>query len=446
MNLWPWHWNASAASVTFDWTEGVSRYEGWVDDHPRQLTDRLQRCWECLLPRANAALQALESIPPEVVSRLQAAVWEAAPRLLYGEVDTPAGVRSATPGTAVETLLPHLFAEAAKLRARAPERAPTAQIALSRTADTSPRGRGRGRGRSRGRSRGRGLFADGKKERTQAAARMSRSMEQPCSRFHQLHLGVCHCHCVLIDVGLNRGRSLMTWPRYAAQILERKGQRPWRLLRHCLSNDTSRTTCYYGIEANPAFDAPLGAMESSLRAQGVAVKLFTSTAFTIADAATATATLYVQPPLQRDGVLSHALSSTLRGSNAMFERTRGAWRADHSTKVSRVFERVTVRAMDARRFLGAATRLSPHAGHGGLAALKIDCEGCEFDVLPTLVMNSTPSLLCRLGLLALEPHGRVLPPAEQRVATETADAHLLRTLREHLDRPGGCHVTVMEWG
>ena len=31
------------------------------------------------------------------------------------------------------------------------------------------------------------------------------------------HLGVCHCECVFVDVGLNDGSTLLHWPRNAAR-------------------------------------------------------------------------------------------------------------------------------------------------------------------------------------------------------------------------------------
>lgn len=416
--LWPWHWNASAASVTFDWTDGVSRYEGWSNDLPQQRTRQLRNCWRCLLPRARAVLHALESMPAERVKQLQHAVWEAAPHLLYHGIEgaLAAGDRSANAGTAVETLLPHLFEAVAKLRSRdsdfssaaglpaAPQRTPHAPTTVG---ESSP-------------------------------------SDQLCSSFHRSHLGVCHCHCVLIDVGLNRGRSLLQWPQHAAKLLQRNNRPPWRMLQKCLTPDTSKTSCYYGFEANPAFDEHLSRMERSLRSRGMAVKIFTSTAFTIADVATATATLYV-PPMERDA--THAVTSTLRGTNSLFEKTSdGPWRVDHSTMVGEVFQRTTVQTMDARRFLAGATDVSAPPERGGLVALKMDCEGCEFDVLPTL-LRTAPALLCRISLLAVEPHGRMLPPAQQFVDNETsADTHLFRQLRQRLTGPRRCSVTLMPWG
>ena len=105
-------------------------------------------------------------------------------------------------------------------------------------------------------------------------------MKTRVDSLHARHLGVCRCDCALVDVGLNNGDSLQQWPSTALARLQGRGVA--RGLLRCLdATAKSRTVCWYGLEANPAFDSSLNMLQGSLRAQGVRVKLFSSTALSI---------------------------------------------------------------------------------------------------------------------------------------------------------------------
>ena len=83
---------------------------------------------------------------------------------------------------------------------------------------------------------------------------------------HARELGVCRCDCTFVDVGLNDGHSLLRWPHIAWQQLNRSKTTRSRTLgamRSCFEHQ--RTTCYYGFEANPKYNAQLARLEQRLR-------------------------------------------------------------------------------------------------------------------------------------------------------------------------------------
>ena len=89
--LWPWHWNASSASVFIDWSRGMTN-----------VTNRSGR----------AVLQHLHSIPAERVRRLQAGVASFVGRLTYrGESDEQNTCRSAGERDAIDVLVEGLLGD-----------------------------------------------------------------------------------------------------------------------------------------------------------------------------------------------------------------------------------------------------------------------------------------------------------------------------------------------
>lgn len=81
-----------------------------------------------------------------------------------------------------------------------------------------------------------------------------------CSTIHSIFLGVCRCDCVFVDVGLNDGRTLQEWPVAANHMLQRLHLQPSLVdsFGRCM-RAANLTTCYYGFEANEAFDKTLQA-------------------------------------------------------------------------------------------------------------------------------------------------------------------------------------------
>lgn len=192
-------------------------------------------------------------------------------------------------------------------------------------------------------------------------------MENDCDHgsFHWRHVHACHCPCVLVDVGLNTGQSLMNWALMASKREERS-LRTAKLAK-CIA---SKDTCFYGFEANPAFDEPLLQLEARLRQGQRRVKIFTSTAFNVHSDP---ATLYVQPtpsmsngsalPAYQPGhrVKQYAPGSTLVASKAGFDRA-----PVHGRNAG--YRATTVRSMDASVFF-----LSVLDANTGFAAAKIEC-------------------------------------------------------------------------
>ena len=107
--LWPAHWDGVSASVLVDLSGGYPL--------PRSRDTRALR------PNASAALLSLLAMPEAEVARLQRAVAEAAPRLVYrrrgGEAhgyDNSAGGRAGASTTAAEDATDVLVNEMRKLR------------------------------------------------------------------------------------------------------------------------------------------------------------------------------------------------------------------------------------------------------------------------------------------------------------------------------------------
>lgn len=119
----------------------------------------------------------------------------------------------------------------------------------------------------------------------------------PCvSSIHASHVGRCHCDCVLVDVGLNNGDSLLSWPKAALASAQDHGEADapvWRRLHSCMA---SSAACYYGFEANPDFSGRLEALEAQLREDGRPVRLFTETAFSTSSEG---ADVFVEPTPHR---------------------------------------------------------------------------------------------------------------------------------------------------
>ena len=230
---------------------------------------------------------------------------------------------------------------------------------------------------------------------------------------HYAHLGVCHCTCVLIDVGLNTGKSLREWAREAAP------QVPTSRLRECAE---SADTCYYGFEANPRFDSTLTAKETKMRSAGKRVRLFTGTAFNTHDQPT-TFLVDRNARMTSEGV---ATGSTLEGDMMLtFMDKDGKWRHNPNKTVAERYKRETVRSIDASAFLSAVLAASDWVG------MKLDIEGFEYALLPHLLVQS-PRALCGLKVLAIEWH----PVPKQSGANE----HLSWLLQQP-----ACNVTLVTW-
>ena len=246
---------------------------------------------------------------------------------------------------------------------------------------------------------------------------------QRCEGFHAKHLGVCQCSCVLVDVGLNNGASLLQWPvkALASRLLHAKPA--WSGLQKCLRSTPMNRTCYYGFEANPSFDRQLVALQSALRAKGTLVKLFTSTAFSTGDGM---ARLFVQPTAHD----VDAAGSTLEGSKGLSYHDPdhpSQWQFKPRSPVRMHYNATPVPSVDAGRFLAALRAAS------SFVAIKIDVEGFEFSLLAHL-LASARSVVCGLDLLAVEWH-------EWRVPNHKG--HTAELMREM--QPPLCNVTLFSW-
>ena len=234
------------------------------------------------------------------------------------------------------------------------------------------------------------------------------------------HLGVGRCPCVLIDVGLNNGSSLLEWARLAAVHRELPAGSQARLAQCALSVDT----CYYGFEANPIFDERLRTLERRLQDEGVRVKLFTSTAFNTHGRQAE----FLVERSSRQSTEGEAVGSTLEPSKKLvFIDKAGLWRHNNRTVSSR-YRRAMVRSADAAAFFAAVL-----AADTGFVAAKIDIEGFEYELLRHVLLTQ-PRVLCSLGVLAVEWHENMVP--KHAGATDK--------LAWLLEAPG-CNVSLLPW-
>lgn len=208
------------------------------------------------------------------------------------------------------------------------------------------------------------------------------------STFHAEALGVCRCECVLVDVGLNNGYSLMEWPRQAAMELARADRENEhrsevnRRMHQCLRK--RETTCYYGFEGNPAFDERLMATQEQLRRRGHHVKLYTSTVFSTHGGE---ADFFVEPARFHTGAVLSTLDPSLKLVSKVQPRKGARILLNTSETVRRHYQRTRVKSTDAAAFLSALAEASD------FVAMKLDIESFEYTLLPHLILTN-PQRLC----------------------------------------------------
>lgn len=213
-----------------------------------------------------------------------------------------------------------------------------------------------------------------------------------------------NCKCAFVDVGANDGTSVASWPYELVTRL--KGQQKHAELAarlgECLQPPLSET-CFFGFEANPAFDGWLIRKEASLRARGLRVRIFNSTALGLNSQPTM---LFVPPnepysmsaTLAADkGVVTHGKKDmpTVPGCGCLWtstercqkqandgsrcwspcctamQRSRGAasWSLDLKKTVREAYEKKSVASEPAGKFLRTVR------SHSTTVALKLDVEG-----------------------------------------------------------------------
>ena len=66
------------------------------------------------------------------------------------------------------------------------------------------------------------------------------NMERCGNDFHFAHLRVCRCECVFIDVGLNYGKTLLSWPHAALRAMRQQNSTLWSAVDRCICEDQVR--------------------------------------------------------------------------------------------------------------------------------------------------------------------------------------------------------------
>ena len=274
-----------------------------------------------------------------------------------------------------------------------------------------------------------------------------------------LSLGACDCQCILVDVGMNDGRSVQSWPsvatRFARELGVPVGYRQYApatakqsavLDRLEACGIQTRSSCYMGFEANPLHTPVLTALQERMRGDGACVSLSTSTAFSVHDGHT---TFYVQPASLRDGAVGSTLDNRkpviadkrhLRTLNAKqlaqahYDPQRIASRGMASLvrSVMQPGREDTHVALDAT-WRQSLRRLHAH-GARPFFAIKMDLEGFEYTLLPQMLRRSQREELCKVDVLAIEWHERMMPVHSGKTAEFFAQLAELR-----------CNVTVLMW-
>lgn len=243
------------------------------------------------------------------------------------------------------------------------------------------------------------------------------SESSSCDSIHMRELGVCRCRCTLIDVGLNTGASLVSW---APEVVANGQAGNASAALDACARD--KTTCYYGFEANPAYEGSLLLMANRLKERGRRVRVFTSTAFNIH----AGKAIFHLEPARRG---TEQRGSTLAGERFITYHHK----ATNRTLVGKgdanhLFKGVEVTSVDAASFLREVAAASDYV------AAKIDVEGFEYALLSHLLLHD-PRALCSLRAAFFEWHPNKMPA--HVVADEE---HLRWAMRHRL-----CNVTVGKW-
>ena len=210
-----------------------------------------------------------------------------------------------------------------------------------------------------------------------------------------LQQNTCRCNCTFVDIGLNNGDSLLSWWKLAVTNTKLVQSHRAQRLRACAAQPTT-THCFIGFEANPRWSRHLQAYEQKLQSQGIRVKLFTETAFSIEDGEE---TFYIENVKGSTGV-----DASLEGNKAEHYQDRSGWhRSKTALQNSTAFKAIHVRTVDAATFLAQVVAASDTVG------VKIDIEGSEYRVLRHMLLTQ-PHALCRLSLLAMEWHPQTVAP------------------------------------
>ena len=243
--------------------------------------------------------------------------------------------------------------------------------------------------------------------------------------------GECLCQCIFVDVGLNNGDTLTSWPKVAVQAMGRAqpindARDAYPVLRHaemasCLKPTNRHKACYFGFEANPSFTERLQALERQLRRAGVCVQLYTSTAFgttnghanlhvdSITKGSTGS-TLDPQKPVVGPRMIPalKLTNSTGRYGGATPEQRKEMEQAALHLSYSAVQQ---VATRDGAEFLHSLRSLqTPRRHHPPFVAVKLDIEGFEYTLLPYLLRRRA---IAPVHVLAVEWHEKTGAPAYQ---------------------------------
>lgn len=237
-------------------------------------------------------------------------------------------------------------------------------------------------------------------------------------------LSSCGCECILVDVGLNTGDTLLGWPLGAAALLKRRGgQEANGITRHAAASSKADAlakcahadSCYLGFEPNPLFTARLQEQQAALRAGGIRVSIFTGTALAVADG---TATFYAQdtPPERAYNTTFENVGSSLEPGRQVTGFSNGSFFKSRTTAAA-AYKHVQVATIGATRLFEQLA-----ASKAKFVALKLDVEGTEFRLLRSVLLRN-PKALCALDVLAVEWHpgrliGKSAVPAWARRAIE----------------------------
>ena len=125
---------------------------------------------------------------------------------------------------------------------------------------------------------------------------------------------------------MNDGSTLQRWPLHLLERLHKLNRSSQVSVRSRLQACVDRNaSCYYGFEANPAFDTQLTTLQHVLRSKGVLVRLFTSTAFSMRNDEI---DFLVEPFELRTG----AIGSTTETNNILsYRNSFGHWKVNRES-------------------------------------------------------------------------------------------------------------------
>lgn len=182
------------------------------------------------------------------------------------------------------------------------------------------------------------------------------------------------CAQVLLDLGANRGDTIMRWFNNESY----SGRAKSSVIDKLYSPEYRKKFCILSFEPNGMFDYELQAIERRMRAKGFEVKVKTRTA--ISDR-------FSQSKIYIDNVSTHSYGTSLLSEK----------KVNFGGQLHPLGTEQTVQLVDLRSILSCVPKNTE-------LVVKMDIEGGEYDVLRSVIPSG---LACSINVLIIEYHSKL---------------------------------------